>query len=65
MRFYELTPTKIIDLETVRSARLVNIDEIWITFNCGSNTDENAVYKNHDEALSAYKALVRELYELS
>ena len=64
MRFYELTPTKIIDLETVRSARLININEIWITFNCGSNQDENAVYKNRDEALLAYKALVRELYDM-
>lgn len=62
MRFYEITPTKIIDLKTVRTAQVVN-EEIWITFNCGSDSSERAVYKDKEEALIAYKALVRELYD--
>ena len=62
MRFYEITPTKIIDLKTVRTAQIVN-EEIWITFNCGSDSSERAVYKDKEEALIAYKALVRELYD--
>ena len=63
MRFYELTPTKIIDLKTVRTAQVVN-EEIWITFNCGaSDTSERAVFKNSEEAHIAYKALVQELYD--
>ena len=62
MRFYELTPTKIIDLKTVRTVQVVN-EEIWITFNCGSDSSERAVYKDKEEALIAYKALVRELYD--
>ena len=62
MRFYEITPTKIIDLKTVRTAQVIN-EEIWITFNCGSDSSERAVYKDKEEALIAYKALVRELYD--
>jgi hypothetical protein len=63
MRFYEITPTKIIDLKTVRTAQVIN-EEIWITFNCGSDSSERAVFKNHEEAFSAYKALVVALYDL-
>ena len=62
MRFYEITPTKIIDLKTVRTAQIVN-EEIWITFNCGSDSSERAVYKDKEAALLAYKALVLELYD--
>lgn len=63
MRFYELTPTKIIDLKTVRTAQVVN-EEIWITFNCGSDKSESAVYKDREEARLAYKALIAALYDL-
>lgn len=63
MRFYEITPTKIIDLKTVRTAQVIN-EEIWITFNCGADKSERAVFKNHEEALSAYKALKTALYDL-
>lgn len=63
MRFYELTPTKIIDLKTVRTVQVIN-EEIWITFNCGSDRSESAVYKDREEARLAYKDLVRELYDL-
>ena len=63
MRFYELTPTKIIDLKTIRTAQVVN-EEIWITFNCGaSDKSESAVYKDREAAFLAYKALVRELHD--
>ena len=64
MRFYELTPTKIIDLKTVRTAQVVN-EEIWITFNCGSDRSESAVYKDREEAHFNYRRLCQELYELS
>lgn len=63
MRFYEITPTKIIDLKTVRTAQVIN-EEIWITFNCGSDRSESAVYKDREEARLAYKALIAALYDL-
>jgi hypothetical protein len=63
MRFYEITPTKIIDLKTVRTAQVIN-EEIWITFNCGSDSSERATFKSPEEARIAYKALVTALYDL-
>ena len=63
MRFYEITPTKIIDLKTVRTAQVIN-EEVWITFNCGADKSESAVFRDREEARSAYKALVAALYDL-
>lgn len=63
MRFYEITPTKIIDLKTVRTAQVID-DEIWISFNCGTDKTERAMFRDSEEALSAYKALVAALYDM-
>lgn len=53
MKFYEIQEDKIINLETIRTAQLLN-NEIYLTFTCGDTKSERAVFGSSNAAVDAF-----------
>lgn len=49
MKVYEIQEDKIINLETIRTAQVLN-NEIYLTFTCGDTKSERAVFGSSNTA---------------
>ena len=56
MKFYEIQEDKIINLETIRTAQVLN-NEIYLTFTCGDTKSERAVFSSSNAAADAFDNL--------
>ena len=53
MKFYEIQEDKIINLETIRTAEVLN-KEIYLTFTCGDPKSERVVFGSSNDAADAF-----------
>jgi hypothetical protein len=60
MKFYEIQEDKIINLETIRTAQVLN-NEIYLTFTCGDTKSERAVFGSSNAAADAFDHLCNAL----
>lgn len=56
MKFYEIQEDKIINLETIRTAEVLN-KEIYLTFTCGDTKSERVVFGSSNAAADAFDDL--------
>jgi len=56
MKFYEIQEDKIINLETIRTAQVLN-NEIYLTFTCGDTKSERVVFGSSNAAADAFDNL--------
>lgn len=56
MKFYEIQEDKIINLETIRTAQVLN-NEIYLTFTCGDTRSERVVFGSSNAAADAFDNL--------
>ena len=56
MKFYEIQEDKIINLETIRTAQVLD-NVIYLTFTCGDNKSERAVFGSSNAAADAFDNL--------
>ena len=56
MKFYEIQEDKIINLETIRTAQVLD-NVIYLTFTCGDTKSERAVFGSPNAAADAFDNL--------
>ena len=56
MKFYEIQEDKIINLETIRTAQVLD-NTIYLTFTCGDTKSERVVFGSSNAAADAFDNL--------
>lgn len=60
MKFYKIREDRIISLETIRTAQVLN-NEIYLTFTCGDTRSDRIIFRTNTEAADAFNHLCEAL----
>ena len=56
MKFFEIKEDRIINLDTIRTAQVLN-NEIYISFTCGDTRSDRFIFGNDQAAADAFDGL--------